>query len=250
MADDPIDAREMIAAYRAVARPHADVKRRITRAIATPVPAPRWPYVAVGLAAAAVMVASLTLRDAWLDRSPREEARPEAQYDDATPTEPGRVEPPARALVVEEITPAAEVPHDAKASIAPVRPRAASERRTARRDPPSKPRAVAPTEPAHRDDLLAEMALLERVRSRLASGRLAEALALAEEHDRTFPRGALAEERDALRVIASCGLPDRAEAAWTARLAFARDYPRSTYAERVRRACVDLGGSSHETDIP
>lgn len=249
MADEPIDVREMITAYRAVARPRPAVKRRIAQAIAAPVPAPRWPYVAVAVAAAAALVASLAWPESWLDRSPREEHRPEAPYDDATPSQLGRVDSPHAPEVARPVAPAPQ-----RVVAPPIAPRETSERKApARRDAKdeARDRRAAPADVvAAGDDLLAEMALLERARSRLAAGNPRAALALAEEHASTFPGGALTEERDALRVIASCALPDRSAAAFTARLAFARDYPRSTYAERVRRACTDLGGSSAETDIP
>jgi hypothetical protein len=252
MADDPIDAREMIAAYRAVARPSPAVKRRIARVIDAPVRARRWPYVVVAVAAAAAVVAMFGGPESWRDRSPQEEARPEAAYDDATPPQLGRVESPHLPRAVESGRTAGAATQS-EATL--VGPRDAAERKPSiRRDTASKPRdrapASAPVQSSEGDDLLAEMALLERARSRLAEGGRTEALALVEQHARTFTRGALAEERDALRVIASCGLPDRAESAWAARLAFARDYPRSTYAERVRRACAELAESSGETDIP
>jgi hypothetical protein len=241
MADDPIDAREMIAAYRAIARPSPATKRRIARVIDAPVRAPRWRYVVIAVAAAAALVASLGWPGSWLDRVPQEEIRPEAPYGEATPPQLGRVESTHRPRAI-----AGSAVHDAKADVPRVVPIDAGEREpSARRDASSKSRERAhvgehvSSPPSNGDALLAEMALLERARSRLADGRPREALALVEEHARTFPGGALVEERDALRVIASCGLADRGESVLAARLAFARDYPRSTYAARVRRACAD-----------
>lgn len=244
MADDPIDAREMIAAYRAIAGASPATKRSIARAIDAPVRAPRWPYVVLAVAAAAALVASLGWPRSWLDRAPQEEIRPEAPYGEATPPQLGRVESTDRPRAVD-----VAAVHDAKVDVPRVMPIDAAEREPSpRRDVSSKSRERAPVgervsspSSANGDSLLAEMALLERARSRLADGRPREALALVEEHARTFPGGALAEERDALRVIASCGLADRGESALAARLAFARDYPRSTYAARVRRACAELG---------
>lgn len=243
MADEPIDPRELIAAYRAVARPSVAVKRRIARTIGAPVRAPRWPYVALAVAAAALLVASLSWRASWLDRSPRERARPEAQYEDAAPAQLGRLEPGTAPHAVVVATPSGGSVEPRPVEIQRAATPEPSERKSSsRRDPPSRGRD--PTTEPDGDDLLAEMALLERARSKLATGRPGDALAIVEEHARTFPAGALGEERDALRVIAWCGLPERANAALAARTAFARDYPRSTYAERVRRACVHIGASS------
>jgi|HubBroStandDraft_6_1064221.scaffolds.fasta_scaffold353383_2 hypothetical protein len=72
---------------------------------------------------------------------------------------------------------------------------------------PSEPAAPLRTGPmpdpsSGAPDLAAERLLLDRARSHLLHGHSAAALASIGEHARRFPRGALSEERDALRVEA------------------------------------------------
>lgn len=106
------------------------------------------------------------------------------------------------------------------ASAAPVRPRAPA---LARARP-----SVAPE-----STLAAELALLRPARSSAP----AQALALLDEHARRYPRGVLAEERQAQRIVALCGLGRRDEAT-TALAAFERAYPQSPHTQRARRACA------------
>ncbi len=82
----------------------------------------------------------------------------------------------------------------------------------------------------------AETALLRRAHTLLVSGDARGALALLDEHGRTFPSGVLAEERDAERVAALCasGQVDRARAEATR---FIAAHPGSAVASRVRRTC-------------
>lgn len=96
----------------------------------------------------------------------------------------------------------------------------------------SQPRAVAkPEEPAD------ELALVSAMQLALRSGNAAQALALANEHARRFPGGALAQEREGARAIAHCQLA--VPASRPAILAnFEQRYARSPYAARVRDACT------------
>jgi hypothetical protein len=67
--------------------------------------------------------------------------------------------------------------------------------------PPSVPSSTRPRGSAERDRALAaERRLLEVARSALGRGQPATALDSLERHARAFPHGALAEEREALRV--------------------------------------------------
>jgi hypothetical protein len=93
------------------------------------------------------------------------------------------------------------------------------------------------------DPLLAELELIQRIKDALDAGRASEALARVEQHAREFARGSLAEEREALRVVALCGADELARAQ-RAQQAFLRAYPRSAYAERVRTACPELPGDA------
>ncbi len=82
----------------------------------------------------------------------------------------------------------------------------------------------------------AEVALLEQAQHALEAKHGERALALLDEHARTYPNGALAEERDAARVLALCetGRDDEAHAEADA---FVVAHPRSPLAARVRAAC-------------
>jgi hypothetical protein len=71
----------------------------------------------------------------------------------------------------------------------------------------------------------------------LADGRPSRALDLLDQHARTFPHGAMAEDRDALRVVALCAA-GRTEDAEKQRTKFFRRWPKSLHASRVRTACA------------
>lgn len=80
-------------------------------------------------------------------------------------------------------------------------------------------------EPADDDDsLMAELALLQRTRKALRSGRPEDALKTAAQHRREFPDGRLAEERDATEVSALCAL-GRGDEARRKAAAFERAHP-------------------------
>jgi len=70
----------------------------------------------------------------------------------------------------------------------------------------------------------------------LRSGDAGRALTLASEHARRFPRGTLAEEREGVRAVAQCQLA-APSARSTLLETFARRYPSSPYAARVKAAC-------------
>jgi hypothetical protein len=96
--------------------------------------------------------------------------------------------------------------------------------------------AAAPVATDTGSAVLDEMALLQRAREALRTHRPDEALALLKHHGEKFPRGALAEEREALRIAALCGAGEL-ERGLAARATFMRTYQRSPYAARVLAAC-------------
>ncbi|NOU27188.1 MAG: hypothetical protein HOO96_04700 [Polyangiaceae bacterium] len=102
---------------------------------------------------------------------------------------------------------------------------------------PTHPR-VEPTAAASADDpgtdLAGELRLVQSMQSALASQNDAEALRLAGEHARLFPRGTLVEEREGVRAIALCHGGVDGEKALES---FARRFPRSPQLGRVRAAC-------------
>lgn len=87
-----------------------------------------------------------------------------------------------------------------------------------------------------RDSLAEEVALLSRAETELHAGRPAKALVALAEHQRKFPRGALAEERTAARIQALCALgrSDEANAQLRQLLHIS---PNSALEERSRQAC-------------
>jgi hypothetical protein len=96
------------------------------------------------------------------------------------------------------------------------------------------PATAAPTQ-AVSDVLAAELDLLRRARSAYGQRDFSGALLLVAEHNRRFPQGHLAEEREALRVRSLAGAGRSAEARQAA-AAFAARFPRSVLLSRVTQA--------------
>ena len=95
--------------------------------------------------------------------------------------------------------------------------------------PPERVRPASPAESAHAMSVQTyaiEAGLLEPARSGIGSGNYAGALAAIARHQREYPRGQLAEEREALRVRALWGMGQKA-AAESAAASFRKRYPRS-----------------------
>jgi hypothetical protein len=88
-------------------------------------------------------------------------------------------------------------------------------------------------------DLAAERALIEQARTALARGRGDVALAALDRHARAYPRGALEEERESLRVEALAG-DGRSDQARAAGARFHRRFPRSIFAPVVDEALRSL----------
>ena len=88
--------------------------------------------------------------------------------------------------------------------------------------------------------LEAEMRTMRAADAALRTGNVNEAEGLLEQHAREFPSGTLAEERDGLRIVASCqnGDADSQRAA----AQFLERAPRSLIAARVRAACARPNG--------
>ena len=83
-----------------------------------------------------------------------------------------------------------------------------------------------------------ELELIRRAMTSLRDRDPGRALALLDEHERTYPSGAFATERRGLHVVALCAagklLEGRSEQA-----SFLRSDGSSPIAARVRRACVE-----------
>ena len=103
----------------------------------------------------------------------------------------------------------------------------------------SEPRLPKPRKPARAsgDPLATELALLHRAQSAWRTGQAQEADALLREHQRRFPRSALALERDALRVLTLCELGQKPRAERLARQLLARA-PSSPVRASIEQSCA------------
>ncbi|WP_438028679.1 hypothetical protein [Sorangium sp. So ce233] len=130
----------------------------------------------------------------------------------------------------------AKADHAPEAAPPPEAPRPAAS--VPRRELPknTRPAAPAPAEAAaiDSDELLRESNLIDRARAAAAQDPDA-ALAAVSEHQREFPAGRLAEEREyvAIRALMRLGRVDEARARAGSFLA---RYPSTSYADRVNRA--------------
>lgn len=104
--------------------------------------------------------------------------------------------------------------------------------------PIAAPSPLVAAPPVERDDLPSELRWIERAQTALAAGDPGAAQAALRGHARAFPRGHLAEEREALSVQCLCA-SGRAEEARRAAAAFVARHPTSPQSARVRRACVN-----------
>jgi hypothetical protein len=100
----------------------------------------------------------------------------------------------------------------------------------------ARPASSQPRAPAHAEGPADELTLVSSMQLALRSGNASQALALASEHARRFPSGALAQEREGARAIARCQLAEPAARAAILD-AFAARYAGSPYAARVKAAC-------------
>ncbi len=104
--------------------------------------------------------------------------------------------------------------------------------------PPRRAKTPAPkTEPASTptDSLAAETALIQRARAELSSGRAGVALQTLREYGKSFPKGRLAEEADAVGTMARCRM--NPEDPSTLADAFDARRTDSLFSRQVRAAC-------------
>ena len=134
------------------------------------------------------------------------------------------VAPPPRATL-------AAVPASATASVPVVTPHDLPSS-TPAPIPAPKPSAAPSTSNAPDVDLAAERALVDRARSALSAGQPAAAIDAVDAHAARFPKGRLAEEREALAVQALARSGNTAAAKRRAD-AFRRAYPNSIFAPAV-----------------
>jgi TolA-binding protein len=106
--------------------------------------------------------------------------------------------------------------------------------RVASAQPASSAPSPASARPSN-SDLTAERSLLDVARTALGRGDFANALVSADAHQKRFPKGALAEEREALAVQALAGAGRRDEARARAER-FAKSFPGSILLPAVEAA--------------
>lgn len=187
-----------------------------------------------GVGAGTVMVAPWEDPPAVEAPAPRARAsRPTVERAAAPAPQPPPVAPAVEAALpvpVDEPSPPVVAPEP------PAAPRAETVRPR-----PSRPAPVEPPPPAQpaslpASTLAAEVALLRSAQAALNGGDPETALARLGDHARRFPDGAMAEEREAARVLALCraGRDDEARGAADR---FLRERPQSPLVPRVRRGC-------------
>jgi hypothetical protein len=139
------------------------------------------------------------------------------------PSEPARLAAPTAPSSVDmPCLPVEALPSSTAASVP-------APERTERVPPPHAPEVRAAT-PAR----AVEFALIQRAQDALPSDP-SRALAIADEHARTFPNGQLVQEREVMAVEALARLGRKAEARERANAALAR-FPRTPYVPRLQRA--------------
>lgn len=231
MHNDDTSVRALIAGYKAVERPSAATEAKIRRALASaqrhspaPPPSAQRGTVIPWLALAAALILLL----AWQAGAPGRVSRDrgaQSSYTAATATPALATTRPEPQRTAQGLAPAV-----ADDSTTPPEPPTGAHPPAGKRRKP--PRPLAP------DRVLEEMDLLQRAQEALRAQRPAEALAVLDRHADAFPRGDLAEEREALRVTALCAAGASQEGL-ALRVAFMRAYPRSAYAGRVAVACPE-----------
>jgi hypothetical protein len=161
---------------------------------------------------------------------PRVEPVPVREPVPSTPAAPPPVAPPP-----------VEVAIAAPPVVAPAPIEIAAGERLRKPRPATTPAAAPPSDDDADDGKLErERALVSAAQRALAEKRPARALDVLDDHAGTFPHGAMAEDRDALRVVALC-LAGRTADADASRTKFFRRWPKSLHASRVRKACDEHG---------
>lgn len=141
-----------------------------------------------------------------------------------------------------ELAPASILP-EAEAADAPADPVSPMPR--GRRGKPSPHAATSPVLPA--DSLAEENALLRRAAQAAAANRFDEALDATGQHATRFPKSAMVDLRQALRIESLCGLGKTQQARGEAR-AFVTANPGAPMVDRINRACVTKTPKSGQED--
>jgi outer membrane protein assembly factor BamD (BamD/ComL family) len=105
---------------------------------------------------------------------------------------------------------------------------------------PSAPPSRSARGTTREDPFTAELELLQRAHAAYTHRDFSVALKLVGEHARRFPKGHLAEQREALRVQSLAGA-GRTDEAHRAAAAFAIQFPRSVLLSRMRPGSDSAG---------
>ncbi len=158
--------------------------------------------------------------------------------------------PPDRIVYVDRVVPSPVASSAAVSSAIPIRgaPDVAPSTATvppqiatppARSTPSAAPIAAASAPSNARSTLAAERALLDEARTEIVSGRPQEGLAVLNRHARTFARGQLGEEREALAIQALV-LIGRSDDARARAAAFRRNTPSSVFLPAVEASLASI----------
>ncbi len=254
------DARAMLEAYSDTVQPSAASRGRNRarllerieaaddppEAAVSPVESPSdsrrwWPVVAVAAAIAAAVAlgwaarGSLTQTSAGAPSQAEDAIRPlqTTRQTDASlagPSKPRRVES-GGALAV----PSVPSPPEQETAAAPA-PSPETDQATPRRRKPDRASETPAASVRSKDVLAEEVELISQARAQLLEGKDGAALATFLRHRSAFPKGVLAEERNAWIATLQCRL-GRAAGRKSAE-AFLSAHPKSPHARRVRKTCL------------
>ena len=199
-----------------------------------------------GLSCVALAVATgVVLQTERGDSSPRGVARADgvaALADETPPSAPSVVAPVAEPNTLARVETNADAPlPSVSVDTLPNLAAAPATAETSRKPAASAPSSLRAPAPAA-DTLEKEARLLADARRASQSGAGDRALALLDEHARTFPNGWLASERDAERILVLCRLGRRAEATRAA-AAFLDGRPKGPLTRRVELSCAGASDS-------
>ncbi|MEZ4391031.1 MAG: hypothetical protein R3A48_08050 [Polyangiales bacterium] len=194
------------------------VRAAVAARLAAPPPALRWPW-AAGVCVVTALVVGVLARPSPAP-APRPVAPPAQAAAPAPPPAPEVIAPPAPPSAPVTAPVVAPAPAPAPAVV----------------PPPARAARVRAAPPEAADDLMGELAWIQRAQRSLSRGDGAGALAALAEHARRYPRGRLREEREAAQALALCAA-GRGDEARAAADRFVAAHPASPQVARVRGAC-------------
>jgi len=190
------------------------------------------PFVVVGMGAGGAYVGGVFEAD---DVGSRQSPVVSSQRS-AVSRQPSAVSRQPPAVAEPAVSPLPDPPSEGEGDLEPEpapEPEPASAKKISRAKRPTQPESHAA--PATAASIEEEMGVIGRANKALRAGDNAAAIGIAAEHAERFPKGQLVQEREAVRVRASCNRGDA-----TARNdaeTFLTRWPKSPYAAKVRASC-------------